>query len=349
MIKDSPTKYWLEHEYADGTWPYFTCGDWRGLEKFEELEIGNDTNDINSNNCNTKRAWLYRPRDNAAAHVQSLINNPELIHWRGKNEIEILANGDGLKFVAAEINHINKHMQIERMLPLLKFCMGAQYFSIITSKYFPGSNMPAVKVCKFYAYVVLGKQARAEKLYKEVGHLIDSRCSCFRDGTSLILANIRCLFQLRSGTPATIVLAQNENLVDYSKSTNDKFLSAILLLNQARLRRIVGMTDCAIEKLEESYTIVKSLNSFKIVLYYLLQLSVIRGEHKGFLNMIERMRLYSDNCSTEAFGWRIAKLMRPDLQAEIIMGEWPLPLTDIMKDRDKNLSTLFDNLTGNLN
>lgn len=349
MIQESPTKYWLEHEYADGTWPYLTCGDWRGLERFEKLENGSDTNVVNSINCNTKIAWLYRPRDNAAAHVQSLIKNPELIHWRGKNEIEILANGDGLKFVAAEIHHINKHMQIERMVSLLKFCMGAQYFSIINSKYFPGTNMPAVKVCKFYACVVLGKQARAEKLYKEVGHLIDSRCSSSRDGTSLIFANIRCLFQLRSGTPASILFAQYEQLVDYSKLTNDKFLGAILLLNQARLSRIVGMTDCAIEKLEESYAIVKSLNKFKIVLYYLLQLSVIRGEHKGFLNMIERMRLYSNNCSTEAFGWRIAKLIRPDLQAEILMGEWPLPLTDIMKDSDNNLSTLFESFTGSFN
>ena len=338
------TRYWLEHEYASGLKPYLISGNSYAKKYRADDEAMSSKREVVCRHGITQSQWLYRDANIPAAYVYDLIRRKSRCKCGDMNQDKCLSNGDGLKLVAAHIACLQEDPHSECFQFLLKLCMGAQYFSIVTSDYFPHRDQPAVKVCRFYAHVVLGEQNKATMLYADIGRLVESRCLDPRDASGLILANIRSLFLLRSGEPVNKILEINKLLVAYSKTMRDEPLTAILLLNQARLNRVLGMTNRAISNLEESYLIAKSIPGFKIRLYYLMQLALVKEQQNSLLDVIDSLRgRAKDGDVFEGFGWRIAKLLKPAIKADMMMGIWPQLLSDALMD-SVDLSVLLAQL-----
>ena len=317
---ESKMRYWLEHEYEEQTKPYLICNHPDALGPYGQHEWLLSHTHSETSGSHSGR-WSHRPRNAAADYVRYLVSSGQRLDQADESLEEILARGEGLSLVANQITRLCRQFDEQHLHNLLSLCMGAQYFSVLAADYFPCKSHPAVKLCLFYSYVVLGQQAKAQSLYKEIEPLVDTVCCHINTTAGLVYSNIRCLYLLRCGLSARDVLPINRLLVRQSLQIGHKTFTAILLLNQARLYRILVDQKSSIQLLEESFVLLSEMASFKLRLYYVLQLAMIRGQKQELLEAIYKVRTEQHD-GFQCFGWRIARLIQDDVNADMILGDW---------------------------
>lgn len=321
-------RFWLEHEYTEEITPYLICSHPNAIGPYGQHEwLICYTNDVGSEFARSH--WNHRPRYALADFVSYLIRSGHTPNYSHDDLKTILDKGQGLSFVADQIIRLEQDFCEDRLQRLLQLCMGAQYFSVVAADYFPFKNHPSVKLARFYAYVALDQQDNARTLYKEIESLINSICCQLNSTAGLVFSNIRCLYLLRSGINAGDVLAINQLLVAHSTNIGHETLAAILLLNQARLNRILGNQERAISLLEESFGMINDITSFKLRLYYVLQLALIKGQQEELLDILNKVRNRTSDV-LQCFGWRIAKQMVRSDRADMILGAWSRSLSAVL-------------------
>ena len=325
MMENS--EFWLKHEYSDGIQSYLVCPDSMGRGLYGQTELTYLLYDEGRENS-YRSDWYCRSRSGPANYVRGLLASPSKIENKTDAANYYLKLGDGLKYAAALIMDYSFRKQNESLNELLMLCMGAQYFTLVTSDFFPAKELIAVKISRFYANVVLGEQEKAHKLFMEVSNTIETISNQQHTRSSIILGNIRSLFFLRSGAEIKTILEINKLLVEKSRNLGDNSLTAILLLNRARLTRLQGQTSKAINILHESFSLINDINLFKIKFYYALQSAVFTARMPQLIEKLESCRAYFGG-DLECFGWRIAKLLKPNAKADMLMGVWPMRLSEI--------------------
>lgn len=339
---DALMRYWLEHEYAESMKPYLVCTHPESKAPFGQQELLPIDPDSISRQGDSP-LWWVRPRQAPSRHVRFLMDCNQKVDYGGVEERDLLANGHGLELVACQISRLKEKMVEQDLQNLLQLCMGAQYFTVLTSDYFPCSSQLAVKLCLFYAHVVLGEHDLATQIYRQHQPYIDSICCRLNSTAGLIFANIRCLYFLRTGFSARYILPVNQSLVEHSKLAGHKILTGILLLNQARLCRILGDFNSSISLLEETFSKLSHIPSFKLRLYLVLQLaSITRDKNRVVQTLNNIRRAHSD--SYQCFGWRIAKLLEPEADADMLLGEWSSFLSEVFLS-GTSLSSLLRKVT----
>lgn len=324
-------RYWLEHEYAEPIKPYLTCSHLQDLCRSDQQDWL-ISHPHSSPLDGFRGLWSHRPRLAPGSYVRYLISSKRFLGFQSADPKAVLANGEGLSLVAYQITRLRQHSDAQELQALLQLCMGAQYSSVVISDYFPCSDDPGVKLAQFYSYVVLGDQDRARYLYQQIEPLIDSICLRLNTTAGLIFSNIRSLYLLRSGLSAADVLPINQLLVKHGTQIGHRTLTAILLLNQARLNRILGYQKDSINLLEESFATLSDIASFKLRLYYVLQLALICGRRDELLDVLFRVVLENPDVH-QCFGWRIARLMTNRLDADMVTGLWSSTLSEALLQR----------------